>query len=197
MQLSAMITINLLPHRISSARRESVGVHWQLILGIVLVLLSGTVCWSWGNSLLERRDLIRQEKNAQEQELATMIANTGSGEMLLNAPDQSRRLMAQAQFLARTGEQQIFPIRILYEISRSAEPFGIWLSALSIEEDDVVIEGNALSHRDVGQFLQTLEESIMIGRLVRMETQPQTLHEDTIMQKFSLQFTTQRPGSSS
>jgi len=188
-----MITINLLPRRPLPMRRESVDLYRPLVLGILAVLLSGTVCWGWGSSLLERRDLMRQKKNFKEQMLSSMIANTQNGEKLLEAQDRQGRLMAHAQFLAKNNKQRNLPILILDEISRSLESLDLWLLALSIEGNDVSIEGNALSHKAVGQFIQSLEESTMFGRLVRMETQPHTLHEDHVTQKFSLQFTTQGP----
>ncbi|GJL64655.1 MAG: hypothetical protein NPIRA04_33090 [Nitrospirales bacterium] len=125
--------------------------------------------------------------------LSSMTVNTQNGEKLLEAKGRQDRLMAHAQLLVKNSNQRNFPIFILDEISRGLEPLGLWLLALSIEGDDVSIEGNALSHKAVGEFIQRLEESTMFGRLVRMETQPHTIHEDHVMQKFSLQFTT--PGS--
>ncbi|GJL63151.1 MAG: hypothetical protein NPIRA04_18050 [Nitrospirales bacterium] len=186
-----MITINLLPRRPLPMRREAGGLHRSLVLGIVSVLLSGTVCWGWGSSLLEQRDLVRQEKRSKEQMLSSMIANTQNDKKRLEAKGRQSRLMPHAQFLAKDSRRRNLPILILDEISQSLEPLDLWLLALSIEGDDVFIEGKALSHKAVGQFIQSLEESRMFGRLIRMETQPHILHEDHVMQKFSLQFTTQ------
>ncbi|GJL56558.1 MAG: hypothetical protein NPIRA02_36900 [Nitrospirales bacterium] len=191
-----MIIINLLPHRTPKTPRESVDANRQFMLGIVLVLLSGTVSWGWGNSLLEQRDMVRQEKHATEQKLALLVANVEDSAQLVEKQDPSGRFTAYEQFWGKAREQQhILPILILDELSRSLEPFGIWLIALSIEEDDVVLEGDALSHGDVGLFVQALEESSIFRQWVRMETQPHVNQHDNMMQKFSLQFTAQMPRS--
>jgi len=186
-----MITINLLPHRSSPMCRESAGVSRPLALGIVAVLLSGTVCWGWGSSLFKQRDLVRHEKNSKEQMLASISANKSNDETLLDMQSRHDRLMAPAKFLAKYREDHYLPIRILDDISQSLEPLDLWLLALSIESDDVLIEGNALSHKDVGRFIQNLEESSSLKRLIKMETQPYIVDNDNVMQKFSLQFTTQ------
>ncbi len=184
-----MITINLLPSRASRQQRKKRSkIRAQLVIGVGVMLLSATICWVWGVFLLQQRDDLQKEKNSIEHMLAAVVTNNQTDESFRERQGQLR---AYVEFLTRNDEEKYFSVFALDEISKSLEPLGVWLIALSVDQQDVVIEGKALSRKDIGRFIENIEESEVFGKLVKMETQLHGIIRGEVIRKFSLQFTTQ------
>ena len=98
----------------------------------------------------------------------------------------------RTQVSSRTlqGDQPALPIVVFDEISKGLNPLGLWLEALTIERNEVSIQGFALTRRDVAKFIRNLETSSIFGALIRMETDSRHVHGEDI-QQFTVQFTTE------
>jgi len=183
-----MIKINLIPHgpRLQHQKQTMLWAQVGVAVGMVCLTLAG--CWIWGSTLLQHRDDLIREKNSKEHELEVIVKENHEAEIL---KEQQNLLLESVHFPPRhRDDKKILPIAILDEISKSLEPLELWLVALSINQQDVSIEGQALSRKDVRQFIGILEENSIFGQLSRMETQPQH-SRGKVIQQFSLQFTTQ------
>ena len=182
-----MIKINLIPHEPPSHIRHGGKAGPQVRVGETLVCLVLIGFLIWGVVLVQQRDVLVQQKLSIDRELANIITNNTEGHQLI---EKHAAMVAQRNFLAGQESLKYLPIHALDEISRSIDPLEVWLIGLSIDGQDVSIEGMSLSRKDVGQFITNLEASSIFSELIKMETQPQQSN-GRVIQQFSLQFTLQ------
>ena len=178
-----MITINLLPHHSGSIHRNGgrQGARVAIEASVFCVVI--IACAFWGVALFQERDVLLQEKFSKQRELAKVITHNKKGQQL---KAKQAMLTSQTPYFSDSREK-FLPIQVLDEISRSIDPLEAWLIGLSIDGRDVSVEGWALSREDVTQFIRNLEEAVIFGHLMRMETQPQK-NNGRVVQQFSVQF---------
>ena len=160
----------------------------QLILGVGMVLLTVILCWTWRNALVHERNHMHELKISHERVLSSMMDKK---EKLQRMRDISDQHQARAQLLEPTVQQKLFPVMTLDEISRSLSPLDVWLTALSIDQQQVSIEGKSLSRTDIHKFVENLEQSAIFASLTRLHIQPLPSIETEGLQQFSFEFQAQ------
>lgn len=181
-----MITINLMPRLADQESSTRTTVNGQLGVGGAVLFLVLLGCWWWSTALLQERDDLVEQKNAKEQ----MLTTVGSGSRNDEIEEKRRVLRARSQLLAGNHAEKFLSVRVLDEISRSLDPLGLWLVALSIDEREVSIEGRALTRSAVSQFVKALEETSIFGEVKRLELRPQNMRAESLHQ-FVFIFTTE------
>lgn len=157
-------------------------IHVQLVWGIGVILLTLILCWAWRDTLMSERDHLRQIKKSQEQTLATMMAKREEIGNSLN------RHPARASFLSEKWQQKLFPVIALDEVSRGIDSLDIWLTALSVDQKEVVIEGKAFSREGIDTFVDNLEQSSVFESLIKMQIQPLPSADAENMHQFIFHF---------
>ncbi len=180
-----MIKINLLPHCYRPQPERYSGVRMQLAIGVGVLSTCFLVSCVWAAALFQTRDVLLQEHTARGSELMRVLEG--------NHKEPNRKkihdpLITEVYSRMLQGDQHSLPIVVFDEISKSLEPLELWLVALTIEHNEVSIEGLALSRGDIAKFIRNLETSSIFGELIRMETDSRHIHGEDI-QQFTFQFT--------
>ena len=95
---------------------------------------------------------------------------------------------ARASFLSEKWQQKLFPVIALDEVSRGIDSLDIWLTALSVDQKEVVIEGKAFSREGIDTFVDNLEQSSVFESLIKMQIQPLPSADAENMHQFIFHF---------
>ena len=163
-------------------------IRAQLIMSAGMVMLIVILCWTWRNDLIDERTQILKLKFSHERVLASMRGKK-------EKPRGERNISSQPQFrpqlLKPTVQQKLFPVMTMDEISRSLSQLDIWLTALSIDQEQVSIQGKSFSRSDIHTFMENLEQSAIFSKLTRLHIQPLQSIETESLQHFSFEFQAQ------
>lgn len=181
-----MVRINLLPVR-AVKKRESAR---QLLAFFALVLVAaGALNFLWYESLSSTRDRNAQRIAATEAEIAQLEAKIGEVNTL-NA--RRAEVERKLKILEQLRKGRSGPVRML-DALLTATPKKVWLGKFTEKAGQVQVEGSALSHEDVADFMRQLSAVVWtpkgMGRLVEQRRDAKTsrvelLSQDAAVEEF-------------
>lgn len=147
-----MIKINLLPIR--QARKRDT-VKKQLILGLVLIAGVGVGLYMWYSAMEGQIDEKKRQIKTTQQQIEQYKKAIGEVEKYKGLEEALNRKLKIIDDLIRgkTG-----PVRVLDRLSQVV-PKQVWLTGWKEKAGLVTIEGEALSHKYVAQFVTALKDT--------------------------------------
>jgi type IV pilus assembly protein PilN len=179
-----MIQINLLPVRElrrKEAVRQQISIFvLSLILLIVGLLAAGLTIQ--GKVAAQRQDLASlEEKKAEFAYVSKKIERVNK---------KQEQIEDKFKAIERLQEGRTTTVKILDEIVSSIPIDRLWLTELSLKENNVQLGGVAMDNHTVALFMRRLETSPMFGLVNLISTTQKSIQEHTLMQ-FGLQVNTQ------
>ena len=179
-----MIQINLLPvreWRKKEAVRQQISIFaLSLILLIVGLLAAGLT--------------IQGKVRAQRQELATLEKNKAKFAYVNKKIERvnKKRKQVENKFKAieKLQEGRTTTVKILDEIVSSIPIDRLWLTKLSLKENNVQLDGVALDNHTVALFMRRLETSPMCKSVNLINTRQKSIQGHALME-FGLQLNIQ------
>jgi type IV pilus assembly protein PilN len=147
-----MIEINLLPHREAKRAADVRRTAGVLVLGLVLV--GGTI------AVVDRsmhKDQLAAEASVRQLE-ADIERYRPEEEQVAVFKQKRSELEDKIDVIKGLDRARSGPVRILDELSKST-PNRLWLTTLSTEGIDIVMEGDSLDTGIVADFLRSLNAS--------------------------------------
>jgi type IV pilus assembly protein PilN len=179
-----MIQINLLPVR-EWRRKEAVRQQISIFALSLIFLIVG---------LLAVGLTIQGKVRAQRQYLASLEGNVAKYAHVNKKIEQINKEQEQIEnrfkAMERLQEDRTTTVRILDEIVSSIPIDRLWLTELSLKENNVQLGGVAMDNHTVALFMRRLETSPMFGLVNLISTTQKSIQEHTLMQ-FGLQVNTQ------
>ena len=181
-----MIEINLARElQVSEVQMKSSsrGLGW---IGVVLCLVIGVMAWEWTQMQQEKYANLLQAKEVQSQSLAKTQKNL---DLLEQYKEEKQRLgdMVQALYAQRIGKQQ--PMALLDGVGRSAEGLEVWLDRVQIVDQVVELNGQSLTLKDIGKYLDALEDLHIMAALPVVEIYDKKDKESGSLFSFMIRFT--------
>ncbi len=175
-----MIQINLLPVR-EWRRKEAVRQQISTFALSLILLIVG---------LLAVGLTVQGRVGAQRQVLASLeenIANFGYvSEQIERVNKKQEQIEDKFKAIERLQEGRTTTVRILDEIVSSIPIDRLWLTELSLKENNVQLGGVAMDNHTVALFMRRLETSPMCGSVNLISTTQKSIQEHALMQ-FGLQ----------
>lgn len=180
-----MIKINLLAHQGRSegghGKRPFIPLSRGMGLSVIILTISGI----WVLALNHEHKALLREKVAKERILEKLKGESKQLEFIVNT---YATLMARSRTLEQSSDRKFQSVKLMDTISRSLNPFNLWLLRLGVDGKDVEIEGRGLKSDDIQKFVDSLETAAPWGSLLAIETQKES-GEGTPLYHFSLRFT--------
>ncbi len=162
-----MIRINLLqgPKGRKPKPQWDVRAEALLAIGALVITLAG--CWWYSSSLddeIERHQTEKQEKDKQLALLKEQLKQVEDFEAKKKLLEDKNRIIEQLE-KSRSG-----PVRVLDYVSQSLEPLKVWLVRLSVQGNNVELEGRALSNDDIVEFVNNLRRTDYFANIRLLES---------------------------
>lgn len=148
-----MIKINLLPIR---AARKREYVKQQLILFVVLIVGALVGCYMFYSSMAGKIEKRKKDIQHAQQQIAQYKKAIGEVERYKGLEAMLNRKLEIIENLIK-GKSG--PVRVMDQLSKLV-PKQVWLNSWKESSGTVEIVGEALSNKNVAQFLSQLEEPI-------------------------------------
>jgi type IV pilus assembly protein PilN len=179
-----MIQINLLPvrelRRKEALRQQISTFALSLILLIVGLLAVGLT--------------IQGKVRAQRQDLASLEGNIAKyayvNKKIQTVNDKRKKIEDKFKAIEKLQEGRTTTVKILDEIVSSIPIDRLWLTELSLKENNVQLGGVALDNHTVALFMRRLETSPMCGSVNLINTRQESIQGHALME-FGLQVNTQ------
>src|SRR5438105_11309536 len=158
-----MVRINLLPVR--QVKKRELG-RQVLVLMVAVFVLTGVLNFLWYNS----RDSVRSE---QQNRISATQARIAELEKVIgevnNINKRKKEVEDKLKVLNDLRKQRSGPVRMMDALS-TATPKKVWLKDFTEQNNAVKIDGIAVSHDDVADFMKGLENIVWtpqgMGRVV-------------------------------
>jgi type IV pilus assembly protein PilN len=151
-----MIRINLLAGPRERKPKSQYDVRAQAFFGIGVLVVTIAGCWWYSATLdeeLEARQVERSEKTARVAALNEQVKQVANFEQRKKLLEDKNRIIDQLE-KARVG-----PVKVLDHVSQSLDPLKLWLVRVSINGQDIDLEGRALTNDDVVEFVNNLRRT--------------------------------------
>jgi type IV pilus assembly protein PilN len=148
-----MIKINLLPVR---AARKRENIKEQLFIFLGLLGLTVAVLFFWHHSVANTIKEKNKEIADLREEIAQLEREIGDVDKYKGLETE---LMTKLEIIDNLIKNKIGPVRVMDQLSRLI-PRKVWLLKWEEKGGSVVIEGEALSNKDVGDFMETLAKPV-------------------------------------
>ena len=145
-----MIKINLLPIR---AARKREYVKQQLILFLVLIVGALVGCYMWYSSMAGKIDKRKKDISKAQQQIAQYKKAIGEVERYKGL---EAMLKKKLEIIDNLVKGKSGPVRVMDRLSKLI-PKQVWLMSWKESGGTVEVEGEALSNKNVAQFLEQLE----------------------------------------
>jgi len=150
-----MIEINLARElQVSDVQMKSSSRRFGLI-GVVLCVVMGVIAWEWTQVQQQKYANLLQEKDVQTQSLAKIQKSL---DLLERYKEEKQRLgdAIEALHAQRIGKQQ--PMTVLDGVGRSVEGLEVWFDRVQIVDQVVELKGQSLVLKDIGKYIDALED---------------------------------------
>jgi Tfp pilus assembly protein PilN len=156
-----MIRINLLKPEKKEVREEAIGLPSEVkarkktpLAGLIIILALIAVAalyYFQNNAIKQERDLLEQAQQEKE-ELEFVSA------ALEELKQQKDLLNRKINLINRLKARQVIAVRIMDELSKNI-PGWVWLTETSYDDQEIKIEGRALSNNLIADYVYSLENS--------------------------------------
>jgi type IV pilus assembly protein PilN len=148
-----MIKINLLPVR-AARKRENLRQQLSIFGGVIALTVAVLLFWhhSVANTIAEKNKEIsdiREEIAQLEREIGDVDKYKGL----------ETELTTKLEIIDNLIKNKTGPVRVMDRLSRII-PRKVWLLKWDDNGGNVVVEGEALSNKDVGDFMEALEKPV-------------------------------------
>jgi type IV pilus assembly protein PilN len=171
-----MIQINLLPVR-EWRRKEAVRQQISTFALSMIFLIVG---------LLAVGLTIQGKLRAQRQDMASLERNIAKYAYVNKQIEQINKAREQIEdkfkAMERLQEDRTITVRILDEIVSSIPIDRLWLTELSLKENNVQLGGVAMDNHTVALFMRRLETSPMFGSVNLISSTQKSIQEHALMQ---------------
>ncbi|RMG12129.1 MAG: fimbrial protein [Deltaproteobacteria bacterium] len=147
-----MIRINLLPVR--QAKRKEQG-RIQLVIGLFVLIAAVAGNYVWARQVegeLSRVDNEVKKVKAEIKELEKIIGEVQDIEK------RQKDLQQKLDILEKLRKGKTGPVKMMDALAR-AKPKDLWLTKFEEKNGKFVMEGQALSHEELAQFISALKSS--------------------------------------
>ena len=97
------------------------------------------------------------------------------------------QLVVQSRFLEQPTEKKFVPVTFMDAVSRSLNPLNLWLLRISLNGQEVEIEGRGWRRQDIQEFSNELEQTLQWNTLLSLETQVEP-DQSSRLYHFNLRF---------
>ena len=177
-----MIKINLLPTKRKPPKKIT-EFQQQMVLGTLLLLLSGIGFWYFWAELNNRIETLQRDKVAAE---ARIRDQDNMLKEVKTVEEERRKVAEKIGIIEQLKRNQGGLVRILDEVSK-ALPAGVNLTAVSEKSGQVDIEGTAFTNNDIVRFVDNLKASPLLADVFLQES-AQVVQEGIEIYKYKLQF---------
>jgi type IV pilus assembly protein PilN len=166
-----MIRINLLPVR--AVKKREMG-RQVLVLGVAVLVLTGVLNGVWYMDRDSTKAKNQERLNATSARIAELEKVIGE---VNNINRRKREVEEKLKVLDELRKGRSGPVRMLDALS-TATPKKIWLKDFDEKANAVKLEGTAVSHDDVAEFMRALQNVVWtpkgMGRLVEQRREAKT-----------------------
>lgn len=161
-----MIQINLarqiqnLPMKNGASTR---GYGW---VGVVFCLGIGVTSWWWTQIQQQEYEILLQEKHVQTQYFDQIQASLGRLEQY---QEERQRLGHAVEAMHAQTLEKRQPMVLLDGVSRSIDGLEIWLDRVQMLDQVVELRGQSLALKDIGKYIDALENHQVITSLPVVE----------------------------
>lgn len=164
-----MIKINLLP---TKRKKKAKPLPMYLVtLAFALLISIGLVIFvnSYLNGEIKRLKAKQAENDETIRQLNEKIKEVKNYEAL------NEKFKARKQVIEDLRKNQSVPVKVLDEVSMRLTE-GIWLRTLTINADNVTINGTGFNNNDIVTWVQALKDSPMFTEIILQSTQKQVVN---------------------
>ena len=149
-----MIKINLLPTKRKPPKKIT-ELQQQMVLGALLLILSGIGFWYFWTQLNNRIETLQREKAAAE---ARIREQDNMLKEVKTVEEERKKVADKIGVIEQLKKNQGSLVRLLDELSK-ALPQGVNLKSLSEKNGQVDIDGTAFTNNDIVHFVDNLKAS--------------------------------------
>lgn len=151
-----MIKINLLPIR-AARKREYVKQQLALFVVLLIGMVVGLVMWY--TSIQNRIDNHQKEIARTQQKIVQYKKAIGEVEKYKGLEAELNKKLTIIEDLVKS---KVGPVRVLDRLSQVV-PRQVWLLSWKEKSGSVTVEGEALTNKDVAQFMSQLAEIVQLN----------------------------------
>ena len=181
-----MIKINLLPPSRNPEgwkQDRSMQVHSAIGVAVSLVIIG--MCWMWTLAFNQELQSLLDKKVVKEQKIAELKKKAQQIQLV---QDQHQALLMRSELMEQRFSKKFLPVTFMDVISRSLDPLNLWLHRVSLNGEDVEIDGRGGQNEDIFKFVDSLEQSPIWQNLIAIETKPESFQGQSVYH-FTLRFT--------
>lgn len=180
-----MIKINLLP-----VKTEKKGSNLKLQGGVAafILLAVAATCFWFLNDLDQQLADTRTQITKTEQEIAALQKIIGEIDQI---KERKADLQKKLGVIEELESGRLDTVRAM-DVIAHATPDTMWLDSLNYKGGSVSLTGLAIDNAIIAKFIQNLNQSPQVSRVVLTETSQATFNKLDVV-KFSLQLTVKPP----
>ena len=174
-----MIRINLLPGPKGRQAKPQYDVRAQALLGVGLVLITLAGCWWYSAALdteLEAKRAEKQDKEKQVAQLQEQVKQVADFEQRKKVLEDKNRVIDQLE------KSRVGPVKVLDHVSQSLEPLKLWLVRVSLNGQNIELEGRAMTNDDVVEFVNNLRRTDYFTNIDLQESRAATESQVNVYQ---------------
>ncbi|MDH5588256.1 MAG: PilN domain-containing protein [Nitrospirota bacterium] len=180
-----MIKINLARQlqAVSTERQPSAGGSVWVAVVVSVAIFVGSGWWTYSQH--QKHESLLQEKQVQTQSLAKITATVSRLEHYL---EEKKRFSEIFQVMHAHESAKKQPMILLDGISRSVEGLEIWLDRVQMVDQVVELRGQSFALKDIGKYVDALENYQVITELPVVEILEQDDQESGKVFTFMIRF---------
>lgn len=178
-----MIKINLLPTKKKPPRKVT-ELQQQLLLGSLILALTGIGMWFWWDSLNTKITNLTRDKAAAE---AKIREQDNLLKEVKIVEDQRKQVTDKIAVVEQLKKNQTLLVHLLDELSK-ALPKGVNITSLSEKSGQIDLTGTAFTNNDIVRFVENLKACQYCTDVFLLETAQQAAQEGIETYSYKLQF---------
>lgn len=180
-----MIQINLARHIQRLPMKNGASARGYGWVGVVFCLSIGVASWWWTQIQQQEYENLLQEKHVQTQYFDQIHATLGRLEQY---QEEKQRLGDAIESMQAQTLEKRQPMVLLDGVSRSIDGLDIWLDRVQMLGQVVELRGQSLALKDIGKYIDALENHQVITSLPVVEILDQNDREGGETFSFMIRF---------
>ena len=162
-----MIRINLLPLPKARKIKKRAELRSQFVLTGLLFVFIIIICSYFWFDLNKNINRLQDTKVKTTKELAELKEKVKEVE---NYEENKKSLEEKNRIIEQLKKNQSGPVHLLDEISVTIEPLKVWVINLSVQGNEVNIDGKAITNSDIVEFINNLKASKYFSNISLIES---------------------------